>query len=148
MVAGTKDLRHRDTADLGRLRELWILQQPVTEGLVLAAGVITEGSRQESHHRLDDTERREFSAGQHEVAHRDLIVDREICLLYTSFADGSFPNVRVSVSVATQFDLGVIEMEAAKTVKADARVDFMYEIVRSVSGGIAVSYTHLRGTLQ
>ena len=65
-------------AKLGRLGELRVFQQTVTERLVLAARVVAEGTRQEPHHRLDDAKRRELTAGEHEVPEGDLVIDREI----------------------------------------------------------------------
>jgi hypothetical protein len=78
VITGTKDLRNRDATHLGRLGELRVLEKAVTEGVVLTARVIAEGSRHQANDRFDDAQGREFSAGEYEVTEGYLVVDREI----------------------------------------------------------------------
>src|SRR5665213_2044345 len=54
-------------------------------------------------------------------------------------ADRPFVDVGVTVSIPTQFDLGVVEMEATKTAQSDGHIDFMHEFVRTVGVRIVIA---------
>src|ERR1700722_3303073 len=51
-------------------------------------------------------------------------------------ADRAFANIGVTVTVAAQFDLRVIEMEAPESMHANTHVDFLDEFVRGMRGRI------------
>jgi hypothetical protein len=57
----------------------------------------------------------------------------------THRANRSFIDVGVTVAVAAQFDLGVVQMEATKTSEADAHIDLVHEFVRTMGARIVIT---------
>jgi hypothetical protein len=78
VITATQNLRDFPAPEHGRTRVLRVLQQPGREALVTSGGGIAEHPWNQPGRGLDDDEGRQLTAGEHEVAHRELTVDEVV----------------------------------------------------------------------
>src|ERR1700694_4500555 len=78
VVAGAEHLGHVPTPEGRRPGVLGILEQAVREALLAGGALVAEHIRQQPDHCLDHHQRNQLPAGQHQVPHRELLVDKVV----------------------------------------------------------------------
>ena len=76
MVAADQNLRNRPSIEVRGAGVMRLFEQSVAEALKAGRIGVTDGSRHQSRHTLNDRQRCNLAAGEYEIPQRDFFVDQ------------------------------------------------------------------------